>query len=169
MHSVSRSFCILGIVALSFVAISCTHVQLQQNTDDLTRTVPQLLDDQIVDNFFILNANQYALPAFQLVNSGTAQLTDQFGGQVGAMFPSPGQPRRSPLQLTAGQRQSNVGWTLQPITDPETLSHLRDIYAYVLQKPYQEYHPSNPHDTSDIPNNWKSRHSKMEHGAASTG
>jgi hypothetical protein len=123
---------------LAAAVVGCTSQQLKQNTNDMAKTLPDIMKEQILDNFEKLFVNSNDIPAFVVVNTGSAQLTDLLGASLTSTFPEGDRYKHAPAffgQTAAANasRQSAYTWNLTAVTDAMTLSRLRVMYSIVIE------------------------------------
>ena len=112
----------MGYVATAvlLVACGCNSRQLRFTTMRLSETIPDLQERQVIHNFSRVAANPGALPYYTVINSGTANITDNATGGILTLFLSPRAFTTANLEGTTS-RSVTGNWTLNPMSNPDRL------------------------------------------------
>jgi len=123
---------VLSIVIIC--ASSCTTRELRNSTFNQSKTVNDLLADQVLYNLalykgYYQGTNFNGLPAFVTLASGQAQIQDSVTPTFSAALTthaSTGNPTYTPQ--IAGTHQVQDNWSFTPIVDPSVLFRLYWLY-----------------------------------------
>jgi len=128
----------VSILILSIVCLcGCTSVALRRNAFNQSKTVSDLLADQILYNL-ALYKDYYesdrinGLPSFVKLSSGQAAVQQSLNGQMGLKIMDVGTVEKDP-QLT-GNHQTTDNWTFTPVTDPNEINRLYCLYRAEFRK-----------------------------------
>jgi hypothetical protein len=134
--------------------VGCTSTALKQNTLYQSRTVGDLLAEQVIYNlevyheyFYYRKNNFNSLPSFVKVASGTAQTQRTVTGSFAASIPAP--TSSSTLTPTIGATaQTQDSWGLLPVVDLVTIKRLHNLYetlfTYVPETNFANLFPRQP-------------------------
>jgi hypothetical protein len=115
----------LATAVFVLLASGCAHTHLRKSTFSIAGEVPQLQQQQVLDNLARLCAQPEALPYFAIVGGGTVQVVTDHSGAV---------------TLTAAPAIFNLGtsrnvaeqYNVAIVTDPEALDLMRRTYQWTL-------------------------------------
>lgn len=101
----------------------CNSAQLQFSTLRQSRTTPDLLQLQVLDNLARLSADPGLLPYFDLVSVGTTAVTDRGAASLGI---SSAVREITGVDYGADAERAIAGnWTISPTNDPNRLAAIR--------------------------------------------
>jgi hypothetical protein len=133
---VNRTLGCVSLVLSAALFSGCLDWQLRKNTVDVSYSVGEIQQQQVLDNLAKFACDYYAFPSFSYPNQGGSNVTDQVTSTV-----SPGLSRIgltgtavkafvfSTLGLNfGGQRTCLESYTLTPVNDPRKLELMRCAY-----------------------------------------
>jgi hypothetical protein len=137
--------------AVCLILVGCASTQLNYNTLDLASTTDHLLTAQIVENLARFIETPTAVPAEVVVNGGTTTTADtvtpQFslpltqavtlGTTVAAaatatITNSTSRVTGANSMSIGGSNVATQNWAFEPITDPDQLRRLYDLYRFAV-------------------------------------
>jgi hypothetical protein len=121
----------LSTAVLLLLACGCNSRQLRFTTMRLSETIPDLQERQVIHNFARVAANPGAIPYYTVINSGTANITDNAAGGIYSLFLSPSAFTTANLEGTTS-RSVTGNWTLNPMSNPDRLRAMRAAYHIAL-------------------------------------
>lgn len=119
----------LGL-AIALSGFGCNSLQLERTTLHQSRTIPDLQQKQVMENFARLTADAGSLPYFDLVSVGTSAVTDR-----GTASLSLGSVVREFTKADYGgeaEREISGNWTISPTNDPNRLAAMRAAYMIAM-------------------------------------
>jgi hypothetical protein len=116
-----------ALPGLLLAGCGLTALQLQQATDPLSDSVPELLTAQIAHNVIAKRFNPYALPAQVVVGTGQAQVSNQLILPMATVNFEGIALRSIGLQ---NQNQWQQSWSVSAVTDIGDLQRLDALYRY---------------------------------------
>jgi hypothetical protein len=117
--------------AVLMLICGCNSRQLRFTTMRLSETIPDLQERQVIHNFARLAANPGAIPYYTVINSGTANITDNATGGFYTLFLAPHAYTTADLEGTMS-RSVTGNWTLNPMSNPDRLRAMRAAYHLAL-------------------------------------
>jgi hypothetical protein len=118
---------LVALPCLLLAGCGLTALQLQQATDSLRDSVPDLLSAQIFHNIIAKSIHPDALPAQVVVGAGQAQVTNQLI-MPSATINFTGMAIRS--MGLQNQNQWQQSWSVSAVTDVGDLQRLDSLYRY---------------------------------------
>lgn len=117
-------------LAVALSSAGCNATQLQFTTLRQSRTIPDLQQRQVMENFARLSTDAGLLPYFDLVSVGTSAVTDR--GAASFTLAS------AVKEFTSGEyggeaaREISGNWTISPTNDPNRLAAMRAAYMIAM-------------------------------------
>ena len=121
----------LFVVLLFSASAGCNSSQLRFTTLQLSQTVPQLQERQVLDNLARIASDPGGLPYYTVISTGLANIADSGSGGLSSLtlqhrvFPS------GTLNGTAS-RSVTGNWTLNTTSSPDRLRAMRAAYQMAL-------------------------------------
>ena len=114
------------LVGLAFALFGCTSQALQSSTIEQGSTVPELLEQMVLDNLEMVRQDPSALPWHVKITGGQITIQDELNVPTYSYtWPIVAQTAGG---NSLGQRQWTLQWTVSPVVDTETLQTLQSIY-----------------------------------------
>jgi hypothetical protein len=124
-----RTGCWLLLAMLA--ACGCNSRQLRFTTMRLSESIPDLQERQVIENFARIAASPGAIPYYTVINSGTANITDNANGGLYSLFLAPHSYTSGTLEGTLS-RTVTGNWTLNPMSNPDRLRAMRAAYQIAM-------------------------------------
>jgi hypothetical protein len=122
---------ILAAALLVSASTGCNSTQLRFTTLQLSQTVPDLQERQVMDNLARLASDPGALPYYSVINTGTTNIMDTGMGGLSSLTVQP--KIFTSASLNAGASRSVTGnWTLNTTISPDRLRAMRAAYQLAL-------------------------------------
>ena len=119
------------IIAALVVLAGCNAEQLRYTTLRLGQTIPELQEQQVIDNLARIAASPGHLPYYTVINAGTANILDTGGTGLGALTFQHHVGTLATLNAAAS-RAVTGNWTLNPMANPDRLRAMRTAYHVAL-------------------------------------
>jgi hypothetical protein len=110
--------------------IGCTHAQLRRDTVNLSQTLTDLYEQQVLNNVARFVYDPGALPDFAYPTQGSTGVQDNGSGMFSIGWKRSGFDSAGISGMAA--RQLNDSWTLTPVTDPRKLELMRCAYQQAV-------------------------------------
>jgi hypothetical protein len=117
--------------AAVFALTGCNSEQLRYTTLRLSQTVPDLQEQQVIDNLARQASSPNRLPYYAVVNIGTANIVDTGGAGLNALTFQHHVGSLATVNTTAS-RAVTGNWTLNPMSNPDRLRAMRAAYQVAL-------------------------------------
>ncbi len=119
------------LVAMLLALAGCNAEQLRFTTLRLSQSIPDLQEQQVINNFARIAASAASVPYYAVINVGTANILDTGSGGLGALTFQHNVGALSTLNATAS-RAVTGNWTLNPMSNPDRLRAMRAAYQIAL-------------------------------------
>jgi len=119
------------LVTILLFVTGCNAEQLRFTTLRLSQSIPDLQEQQVINNFARIAANPGSVPYYAVINAGTANILDTGSGGLGALTFQHHVGALSTLNATAS-RAVTGNWTLNPMSNPDRLRAMRAAYHIAL-------------------------------------
>jgi hypothetical protein len=122
---------ILAAALLATASAGCNSSQLRFTTLKLSQTVPNLQQEQVLDNLARIASDSGSLPYYTVISTGTTNIADSGSGGLSSLslqhrfFP------QAILNATAS-RTVTGNWTLNTMVSPDRLRAMRAAYQIAL-------------------------------------
>jgi len=122
--------CIVIASCLSVSGCFFTETQLNTDTLDMSTTVADIQERQVINNLIRVIDDPYAIPAQVVLTGGGVQVSNQLSPSLAVPFTDISKTSRSVNLGVSNQWVEN--WSLAPITDPDDIRRLRALYRLAV-------------------------------------
>jgi hypothetical protein len=130
MRSPLQKMALVFSLTVAVIVTGCVSEQLQHTTLRLSGTLPNLSEQQVLDNLARTVENSSALPYFALITDGLADVRDQgtFATDLKAVV-----NKYTEATIKPGvSRQVDGNWSLKPMVNPDRILAMRGACRIAL-------------------------------------